>query len=410
VTAAEAALDGIRVVDFGQFIAGPLCAALLGDFGAEVIRVERPGGAADRTVQPLGDPALPGGAVYLQVNRNKRSLALDPFDPRARPVVDRLIGWADVVVANVPRTTLETMGLAYERIAAVNPRAILATCSAFGDGPLADLPGFDGIGQAMSGAMVMSGTGGEPRKAYAHYVDHLSAVLGAYGVMAALRAREATGRGQQVETSLVGSALFAMAANLVEETVLGVGRTGRGNRAQLAGPADVYATRDGHVLVQVIGNSMFRRCVRLLDRPDWLADPRFASDESRGAHGALLSEVVAAWCVSRTTEACVAAFRGAGLPVAPVLTPRGALEHPDLPQARLWTRPQDNSDACAVQVLQPPLTLSATPGGVRTAAPALGAHSRAILDEIGLDRAAADALMQAGVVTTTADREPAAAS
>ena len=282
-TAPRRPLEGIRVVDFGQFIAGPLAAALLGDFGADVIRVERPEGGADRFVQPIG-AHMPGGAVYLQINRNKRSLALDSFDARAREIVDRLIMHADVVVANAPDATRDAMGLSYERVSALNPRLILATCTAFGSGgALANAPGFDGIGQAMSGAMHMSGKDGEPRKAYAHYVDHLSAALSAFGVMMALRERERTGRGQHVETSLLRSALLTMAANLTEEDVLQIGRHGIGNRAHLAGPADVFRTRDGHVLVQVIGDSMFGRCARLMQRVDWLDDPRFVSDETRCA-------------------------------------------------------------------------------------------------------------------------------
>jgi crotonobetainyl-CoA:carnitine CoA-transferase CaiB-like acyl-CoA transferase len=279
-------LAGIRVVDFGQFVAGPLAAALLADFGADVIRVERPDGGADRYVQPIGDNA-PEGAVYLQLNRNKRSLALDPFDERAREIVDRLIRHADVIIVNAPEATREAMGLSWERVTAVNPRLILSSCTAFGSGPLGNVPGFDGIGQAMSGAMHMTGKDGEPRKAYVHYVDHLTAVLSALGIMMALRDREFSGCGQHVETSLLRSALLTMAANLIEEDALRVGRPGIGNRAHLAAPADVFATRNGHVLIQIIGNGMFRRCARLMQHPEWIDDPRFASDEKRGAHGAI---------------------------------------------------------------------------------------------------------------------------
>ncbi|HEX5777230.1 MAG TPA: CoA transferase [Xanthobacteraceae bacterium] len=391
-------LTGIRVVDFGQFVAGPLAAALLADFGADVIRVERPDGGADRHVQPIGADA-PGGAVYLQLNRNKRALALDPFDDRARDVVDRLIRHADVIVVNAPEATRDAMGLSWERVATLNPRLILATCTAFGGGPLGNAPGFDGIGQAMSGALHMTGKDGEPRKAYAHYVDHQTATLSAFGVMLALREREQTGRGQHVETSLLRSALLTMAANLIEEDVLQVGRAGIGNRAHLAGPADVFRTLDGHVLLQVVGDSMFRRCARLLQRPEWIDDPRFTSDEERGTHGAILSEAVAAWCANRSTEECIAILRAAGLPAAPVLAPRETLRHPDLQAGEFWSRVASGNGP-AVLLAAPPVVLSASPGAIERGAPALGEHSLEILDELGLDPQTAQALREAGVVKT----------
>jgi crotonobetainyl-CoA:carnitine CoA-transferase CaiB-like acyl-CoA transferase len=392
-----AALRGIRVLDFGQFIAGPLCAALLGDFGADVIRIERPGGGADRYVQPVGDAAA-GGAVYLQVNRNKRSLALDPFDDRSREVLDRLIGSADVVIANVPAPTLESMGLSYARISRLNPRIILSTCTAFGSkGPLADLPGFDGVGQAMSGAMHLSGEQGEPRKAYVHWVDHLTAVLSAFGVLAALRARDLTGGGQQVQTSLARSALFAMAANLIEEDVLHLGRSGTGNRAQLAGPADVYPTADGHVLLQVIGAGMFRRCAKLVDRSDWLQDARFATDELRGENGADLGAVMAGFCRSRTTEECLSAFRSAGLPCAPILDLAGALAQPSFQAEAMWTWAETPDGETRVPLASPPVVMSETPGVISSVSPKLGQHTQDILDELGMSAAAREALITAGV-------------
>lgn len=399
-TASTAPLGGVKVLDFGQFIAGPLCAALLGDFGADVIRVERPAGSLDRFVQPIG-AAAPGGAVYLQMNRNKRSLALDPFDQRSRAIIDRLIAGADVVIANVPGPTLKSMGLDYARISGVNPRIILATCTAFGaHGAQADLPGFDGVGQAISGAMHLGGDAGEPRKAYVHWVDHLTAVLSAFGIMGALQARSITGQGQQVEVSLARSALLAMAANFIEEDALHVGRSGTGNRAQLAGPADVFRTRDGHVLLQVIGASMFRRCAKLLDRADWLDDPRLATDELRGAHGAELSGVVGGFCASRSTEECVSAFQSAGLPCAPVLDVAGALRDPGLRAGAMWTWTEAGDEGLKVPLASPPVALSKTPGAIRMPAPALGEHTRDILREVGVDVTTMEALVRAGVAKT----------
>ncbi|MGX1309096.1 crotonobetainyl-CoA:carnitine CoA-transferase CaiB-like acyl-CoA transferase [Amorphus suaedae] len=392
-------LAGIRVLDFGQFIAGPLCVALLGDLGADVVRIERPQGSADRTVQPLAAD-LPGGAVYLHVNRNKRSLALDPFDPASRPALDALIAGADVVVANLPPPTRAAMGLDFERLNALNPRLVLVTCSAFGTGTgLADLPGFDGIGQAVSGAMHMSGEDGNPRKSYVHFVDHMTAAMSAFSTLAALRERDRTGEGAHVETSLAGNALFMMAGNLIEESHLALGREGTGNRAQLAAPANTYATLDGHILVQVIGNGMFRRSARLLGREAWIDDPRYGSDEARGDAYPELDAAMAAWCAAHTTAACVDLLRAALIPVAPVLSPREALESADIAGECVWgAHDCANLRDSARLSLQQPVTYSGRPVQVRSAAPQLGAHSIAVLEEAGLDRGTIDRLLSDGLL------------
>jgi len=364
-------LAGVRVLDFGLFVAGPLCALMLAEMGAEVIRVERPGGGPDRFVQPVGEDT-PGGAVHLQLNRGKRSLVLDTSDPAERPLLDALLRGSDVVVANMPDRALAAMGLAPERLDALNPRLILATVSAFGEGPWADRPGFDGVGQAMSGAMHLSGEGGVPRKAYAHYVDHLTAALLAFGVLAALRQRETTGRGQRVSASLLGSALLTMAGSLIEEAALGLDRAGTGNRAQLAGPADVFAAADGHVLLQVIGDAMFRRVARLIGHPEWIDDPRFADDAARGANGADLSAALAGWCAARGVAECLDALAAAGRPAAPVLSPRAVLSHP----AVVGTGLLDPAARFPVQRL--PLDLSGAPPLPLAPAAALGADGDAI--------------------------------
>lgn len=387
-------LRGVRVLDFGQFIAGPLCAALLADFGADVIRVEKPEGNADRFVQPMGE-GWPGGAAYWQVNRNKRSLALDPFDHDNRAALDRLLGTADVVVVNAPPATLSAMGLEYERISQLNPRVILSICTAYGrNNRLSDLPGFDGIGQAMSGAAYLSGEAGEPRKSYCHWVDHMTAAFSAFGIMAALRDRDRTGRGQIVDASLIHTSVFAMASNLIEEDSLGVGRVGTANRSQLAGPADIYQTRDGHVLLQVIGKSMFRRCAKLVGRLDWLDDQRFATDEQRGRNSDALNAHMVAFYSARTTDHCLSEFRAAGLPCAPVNSPAKALKDPDMEAMRLWTRLPVVGGVHQALLVQPPVRLSRSAAGVRTSAPHLGAHTPEILRELGLDPPSQKAFMK----------------
>src|SRR5690348_17137135 len=223
---ATAPFEGIRVVDFGRYIAGPFAAALLGDMGADVIRIEKREGKEDRTLISLGqseDGQPMEGALFLQMNRNKRSMTLDPMSQAGREVVRRLIRSADVVIANLPIETLKTMGLDYETVSSINPRAILGVATAFGvDGPYAHRVGFDGIAQAMSGAVYFGGTEEQPVRAAPPWVDFGTASLLALGISAALRVRETTGRGQLVEGALLRTALTFFSTLLIEETVLGL--------------------------------------------------------------------------------------------------------------------------------------------------------------------------------------------
>jgi crotonobetainyl-CoA:carnitine CoA-transferase CaiB-like acyl-CoA transferase len=291
------------------------------------------------------------------------------------------------------------MGLAYDRLRELNPRIVLCTCTAYGSqGQLASRPGFDGIGQAMSGAMHMTGQDGEPRKANVNYVDYLTASFSAFGIMAALRVRDATGRGQQVEASLLGSALFTTTGGLAEEAVLRTGREGTGNRGQLAGPSDTFRAIDGWFIVQTAGNSMFRRCAKLVGREDWIDDPRFADDLARGNHAALLSDGIAAWSRTRTVGECIAAFAGVGVPSAPVLNFRQALDHPAIRDQGFWEPREVAGVARPVPIAQPPIRLSDTPGRVERIAPALGADSVSVLHEIGLTDGEIDALKAAGAI------------
>ena len=189
-----ALLTGIKVLDFGRFIAGPYCAALLADHGADVIRIERIEGGEDRYVPPVADTGE--GGLYLQVNRNKRCLTLDLASDAGRDIVRRLVKSADVVVANLPPITLKQLGLDYATLSKLNPRIVLATVTAFGPGgPYSQRPGFDAVGQAMSGAMYMSGLPDAPMRAAATYVDFSTAQACAMGVLAALWAREKSGVG-----------------------------------------------------------------------------------------------------------------------------------------------------------------------------------------------------------------------
>lgn len=377
-------LKDIRVLDFGRYVAGPYCATLLGYLGADVIRVEKAGGGEDRFIAPFGDSGT--GGLFMQTGCNKRSLALDFRRPESAEAVRRLVKTADVIVVNLPPKALVRLGLDWQTVHALNPRAILATQTAFGsEGPLADRGGFDGVAQAMSGAMFMTGTPGKPVKAAAPYVDYSTAVMSALGVMAALYARRDSGLGQHVEASLLSTALAVFGSHLAEQGALGLDREPTGNRVQTSGPSDVFATRDGHVLTHVVGNGLFKRCAELLGRPEWVGAPGLDSDQGRGDARDRLCDAMADWCAQRTTEAALEELEAAGIPAGPVLTLQQAL---DLPQAaamglfRTMGFPGWEGEAPVVDL---PLHFSEGRAGVRAAPPALGADSEPILEELGFD-------------------------
>ncbi len=384
-------LNGIRVLDFGRYIAGPFCASLLGDLGAEVIRVEKVRGSEDRYLSPVTDHG--DGALYMQMGRNKRGLTLNPTKPGGREVVRRLVATADVVVANLPPEGLKAMGIDYESLRAVKPDIILTMISAFGTGgPYSDRLGFDGLGQAMSGAMYMSGTPEQPVKSYAPFVDFSTAAFSAIGTMAALMERQRTGQGQLVEGSLFSSALTLMNGSLIEQAMIQRNRQATLNRSQTSAPADTFPTRDGWVLVQSVGQPLFERWARLMGEPKWLEDARFQSDISRGDHGAIISERLAAWCAERSTREVLEAMEQAGIPAGPVLSLQEVLDDPHVAERGMFNRlPYPGADEPA-PVMEPPFKLSDTPPGIRRRAPTLGEHTDEILQELGYSTADIEAL------------------
>jgi crotonobetainyl-CoA:carnitine CoA-transferase CaiB-like acyl-CoA transferase len=394
-------LTGLRVVDFGRYIAGPYCAALLGDFGAEVIRVEKKDGSEDRTLIPLAedeDGSPREGALFVQMNRNKKSLTLNPAGEKGREVIARLVRSADIVIANLPGETLKSMGLDWDSVSAANPRAILAVVSAFGlDGPYAKRVGFDGVAQAMSGAVRFAAAEDQPVRAPAPYVDFGTASLLALGVMAALRVRDRTGKGQLVEGALLRTAMTFFSQMLIEESVLHLDRKPTGNRSQTAAPGDIYKTADGWVIVAVNGNPLFRRVARLIGAEEWLSDPRFASDKARGDNGAIVSARLGEWCASRTTADAIAAFEGARVPAGPVYTMREALADPQVGATDIFTG-IDFPGIGKAPVASTPVKLHATPGEVRMRPPLLGEHTDEVLKELGYSAAQIAALRDDGVV------------
>src|SRR3954468_8829238 len=234
-------LDGIRVLDFGRYIAGPFCAALLGDLGAEVIRIERIGGGEDRGLIPVGagpnGSKAGGGAMFLAMNRNKLGMTLDPGSPKGREITRKLVATADVLVANLPPAVLRSLGLDLDSLRAVKPDIVLTTVTGFGaGGPLSHKHGFDGIGQAMSGGVYLSGTPEQPIMMKVSWVDFGTASLSAFGTLAALIERGKTGHGQKVEGALLRTAVAFANSTLIEQALTGVDRVATVNRAFNSAP------------------------------------------------------------------------------------------------------------------------------------------------------------------------------
>ena len=390
-------LDGLRVLDFGRYIAGPYAAALLGDLGAEVIRIERTGGGDDRFVFPLaGDE---GGSNYLQFNRNKKSLTLDIASDEGRAIVKQLLATADVVVVNMPPKALVSLGLDYDSLKAINPGIILTTPTAFGmTGPLADKVGFDGIAQVMSGLVHMTGEAGSPTKFYGPWVDCLTASFAFSATLAAILWKRATGEGQHVQADLLTSSLVPACALLSEEAVLHKGRGPTGNRSQTGGPADMVETRDGHVYIHVTGNPLFRRFCRMIGDESLLEDPRFATDDLRSENGPELSRLLRDWASGKATEEVLSACEGARLPAGKVLSPREVLDLDHLRETDAFVDLPYPGMPQSAPVLKTPFELTACPGTVRTAAPTIGADTDAILGQLGLRDADIQALRDKGIV------------
>ncbi|MFY2834649.1 CaiB/BaiF CoA transferase family protein [Achromobacter xylosoxidans] len=393
----EKVLAGVKVLDFGRFIAGPFCAALLADFGADVIRVDRLGGSEDRYVMPVTDEGE--GAFFLQVNRNKRSMTLNLEAQESRDVLHRLLCDTDVVVANMPPRTIASLGLDYESLRAVKPDIILTASSAFGSHPsVRDRVGFDGVGQAMSGAVHMAGFPEHPIKAMVPVVDFATAMSCAFGTVMALYERGRSGRGQEVDASLLRTALNFSSGSLIEESLLKLGRQATVNRSPNYGPSDIYQVQDGWIIVQVVGAPMFKRWVRLMDKPELLDDPRFADDARRGEHGETLSAMMKAWCIGRTRQDALATLERARIPAGPVYSPRQALDDETVRDsgAFAWTGYPGLDEE--VPLITAPVSLSRTPPAIERRPPRAGEHTDEVLAQAGYSPGEIARLREQGVI------------
>jgi len=390
-------LEGIRVLDFGRYIAGPYCAVLMAEYGAEVIRIEKREGSEDRFQAPVAETGE--GALFLQMNRNKLCMTLDPMTPEGQEIVRRLVETADVVVANLPPQTLAAMKLDYDSLCTIKPDIILTTVSAFGcGGPYSDRVGFDGIGQVMSGAVYMTGSPDRPHRAMVPWVDFSTALHCAFGTLVALMARRQTGKGQVVEGALLATAVTLTNAMLIEQAVIKADRVPTGNRGQTSAPADIFRTRDGWIIAQVIGQPLYRRWVKLMGEPEWLTNPRFKDDISRGNNSELISARMSRWCAERTTAEVLEILGKAKIPAGPVYRPQQTLDDPHIRAMGFFQPTEFPGMRKPAPIAKVPVWLSGTPGGIRRRAPTLGEHTDQIMGTLGYDAAAIAALRKKGVI------------
>ena len=378
-------LNNIRVLDFGRYIAGPYCGALLGDLGAEVIRIERLNGSEDRYIHPLKEEGGEG-AMFMQMNRNKKGMTLNPTKEGASDIMEKLIKSADVVIANLPPQTLKRMGIDYETISKYNPGIILTTVSAFGaGGPYSERVGFDGVGQAMSGAAYLTGNDDEPVKAYSPYIDYGTASLTAMGTLAAIIEKNKTGKGQIVEGALFATSLAFMNTHLIEQSITKKNRKAIGNRSPYAGPVDMVKTKNGWIVVQVMGDSLFKRWASLVGAEELLNDDRFSTDINRGINGKILSKKTSEWASQYTNEEALDLLANASVPAGPVNDLQSALDDPHVKAMNFFQDIEFPGLPGKSPVMGLPVKLSNSSNNIDRRPPILGEHTEEILTELGFN-------------------------
>ena len=375
-------LQGLRVLDLGRYISAPFCATVLGDYGAEVIRLESPGGAEDREQGPHAQSG--DNLRFLMLSRNKKGVSLDLQQPGGRELFLGLAERSDVVVENYSPEVKRRLGITYEDLAQVNPRIILTSISGFGDdGPYSHRLGFEQIIQAESGAMSLNGYPDTPPvRSQVPWVDFGTGLYAAIGTILALKQREQTGRGQQVDAALWDTAISYLGFMGVpaEYRLLGLLRPQLGN-AGFYTFTDLFFAQDGAVLIAAASNPIWRRVAHLIGRPDLLEDSRFQSDATRYEHRHLICQAVQAWVSQHTLEEVTQAAWEARVPCGRVRT---MAELADDPQVQARDMLTDVDVPQAGPVLHPRLgiRLSQAPTQIRTPAPGVGEHNEEVYTQL----------------------------
>ena len=392
------ALDGIRVVDLSRVIAGPWCGALLADFGADVVKVEDTGGGDEsRTWPPHKDGET---AAYLLFNRNKRGMTLDLKSPEGVEVVKALVARSDVLVENFRTGTMESFGLGYDVLAAINPRLIYCSVSAFGrTGPRKDSPGYEALMQAFSGIMSITGEpGGQPVRSAVSFLDLTTGILCALGVMAAVHQRERTGLGQRVDGSLLETAVGLLAYHAEGYLLAGVVPKALGSGHPSLSPYRNFQCRDGQWIFIAAANDRFwQKLTRALGVEELAKDPRFALNRDRVAHRAELEAMLEELIGQQEREPLLKRLEEADVPATPVNTVDQVMNDPQTVERGIIQRVH-HPKLGEIPVVGTPIRMSRMTPGVRRAAPLRGQHTDEVLAECGFSPERIQALRDKNVV------------
>jgi crotonobetainyl-CoA:carnitine CoA-transferase CaiB-like acyl-CoA transferase len=397
-TARTAPLHGVRVLDLATLFAGPLAATLLGDFGADVVKVEHP----DRPDPSRGHgPSKDGvGLWWKLLGRNKRTITLNLSTPGGRDTLLRLAATADVIIENFRPGTLEKWDLGWEELSAANPRLVLARVTAFGQfGPYAHRPGFGTLAEAMSGFAAITGEPDSPPTLPPFgLADSIAGLATAYAVMTALAARDRTGEGQVVDMAIIEPILTVLGPQPLWYDQLGYVQARTGNRSANNAPRNTYRTADGDwVAVSTSAQSVAERVMRLVGRPELIGEPWFATGAERAAHTDVLDEAVGSWIARHTRADVLTAFEKAEAAIAPVQDVRDVLTDPQY-QALDTVTAVDDPELGRIRMQNVLFRLSATPGAIRWAGRPHGADTDAVLTELGLTAAELNTLREAGAL------------
>jgi glutaryl-CoA transferase len=384
------ALDGIRVLDLTRALAGPWCTQNLADLGADVIKVERPGqGDESRAWGPPwmkdehGEDSTQS-SYFLCCNRNKKSITVDIAAPAGQAEIRRLAATTDVLVENYKVGQLRKYGLDYESLKAINPGLIYCSITGFGQsGPWARRPGYDFVGQGMSGFMSVTGehdgvAGAGPQKAGIGIADLFTGMYSTVAVLAALHHRQRCGEGQYIDISLLDSMIAAMSNVNTSYLASGVAQGRYGNAHQNIVPYGVFATEDGHVIIGVGNDAQYRKFCEAAGRPDLAADPRFLTNTQRVHQRAVLVPIVEQIVRQRRRAEWIERLEAAGVPCAPINNVAEALSNPQI-EARGLRIDMAHTSGATAKLVGSPMKLSATPVSYRLAPPLLGEHNEEIL-------------------------------